>query len=154
MDFAIINLEQRKHIEKLPSIDTVIGSTPTHSCGHTSPYYRIPLKPGYTVALGRSPLVDQADESIYIPSAFVSRHVGFIRCTNNVNDETLHILLVESKKTIFYKDDEPVSSNYILRDGDILRIGMFPITLRYNLEKESGCISRFLEHEYYKTTFS
>ena len=151
MNFAIIKLEQKKHTKK--SSNTDLGR-PHNACGHTAPYYRIPLKPGYTVALGRSPLTEDANEGIYIPSDYVSRHIGFIRCTNSVNDELLHILSVESKKMIITKDDVTIPNNYILRDGDILKIEALPITIQYNLEVVSGCITQFLEQEYYKTTFS
>jgi len=150
MNFAIIKLEQKKHTKK--SSNTGLGR-PHNACGYTAPYYRIPLKPGYTVAIGRSPLIEDADEGIYIPSDYVSRHVGFIRCTNSVNDELLHVLSVESKKMIITKDDITISNNYILRDGDILKIEALPITIQYDLEIVPGCINQFLEQEYHKTTF-
>jgi hypothetical protein len=152
MNFAIIKLEQKKHT-RISSNTTDLGR-PHNACGYTAPYYRIPLKPGYTVAIGRSPLTKDADEGIYIPSDYVSRHVGFIRCTNSVNDELLHVLSVESQKIIITKDDEPISKNYILKDGDILKIETLPITIQYNIEVVSECINQFLEQEYYKTTFS
>ncbi len=152
MNFAIIKLEQKKHT-RISSNTTNLGR-PHNACGYTAPYYRIPFKPGYTVAIGRSPLTKDADEGIYIPSDYVSRHVGFIRCTNSVNDELLHVLSVESQKIIITKDDEPISKNYILRDGDILKIEALPITIQYNIEVVSECINQFLEQEYYKTTFS
>jgi hypothetical protein len=151
MNFAIIKLEQKKHTKK--SSNTELGR-PHTACGYTAPYYRIPLKPGYTVALGRSPLTENTDEGIYIPSDYVSRHIGFIRCTESVNGEILHVLSIESKKMIITKDDVAISNNYILRDGDILKIEALPITIQYNLEVVSGCITQFLEQEYYKTTFS
>lgn len=151
MNFAIIKLEQKKHTK----ISSNTGlDRPHNACGHTAPYYRIPLKPGYTVAIGRSPMIEHADEGIYIPSDYVSRHIGFIRCTESVNEEILHVLSIESKKVIFYKDEEPITNNYILRNGDILKLGALPITLNYNLEVVAGCIEQVLEQEYYKTTFS
>jgi hypothetical protein len=120
------------------------------SCGYTAPYYRIPFKIGYTVALGRSPVIEHTDEGIYIPSDYVTRHIGVIRCTKSINDELLHVLSTESQKTIFYKNDKPIPSNY----GDILSLGVLPITLQYTLEVVAGCIEQTLEQEYYKTTFS
>lgn len=127
MRIAIISLLQKKH-------DDIFEGKTVRGCGYTAPYYQIPLKPGHTIALGRSPIIEKADEVIYIPSDYITRHIGYIRCIETNRGELLHVLTIETNKhNLYTHSGELVPREYIFKDGDKLKVENLPISLKYTL---------------------
>lgn len=127
MRIAIISLLQKKH-------DDIFEGKTVRGCGYTAPYYQIPLKPGHTIALGRSPIIEKADEVIYIPSDYITRHIGYIRCIETNKGEPLHVLTLETNKhTLLNTAGLPIPREYVFKDGDKLKVEGLPISLVYTL---------------------
>lgn len=125
MRIAIISLLQKKH-------DDIFEGNTLRGCGYTTPYYQIPLKPGHTIALGRSPIIEKADEVIYIPSDYITRHIGYIRCIETNKGELLHVLTLETNKhTLVTPSGLPIPREYIFKNGDKLKVEGLPISLIY-----------------------
>ena len=145
MPQAIINLVQEKHCN-LPNKSNTNIST-TNTCGYVSAYYKIPLQPGYTVAIGRSPVIELADEVLYVPSNYVTRHIGYIRCVKTATEELLHILTVETSKLDFYnKHNEPLPRKYVLKDNDVIKFENLPIKMFYNLKWQNKIEKQHLQN--------
>lgn len=136
MRIAIISLLQKKH-------DDILGGGTLRGCGYTAPYYQIPLKPGHTIALGRSPIIEKADEVIYIPSDYITRHIGYIRCIETNRGESLHVLTLETNKhTLLNSVGLPIPREYVFKDGDKLKVEGLPISLTYTLSDTPDMITK------------
>lgn len=106
--------------------------------GRTSACHKLPFERGYCVALGRNPKLTLCNEVIYIPSNFITRHIGYIRCAENTREELLHILNVETIKLDVYnhQKQEKILRQHIFKDGDCLKLDSVPVFIEYKILKE------------------
>lgn len=107
--------------------------------------YKLPFEKGYCIPVGRNPKLGLANEVIYVPSQYITRHLGLIRCVETAQG-TLHIFSFDSDKTKVFNNHngEEIVKLHTFKDGDCLKLDGVPVFLEYciNLsEKDTGNVS-------------
>lgn len=131
MKYATLTLRQELHdnLKQEP-----------RGAGKTYASHKIPFERGYCVAIGRNPLLTLCNEVVYIPSNFITRHIGYIRCAENSREELLHILNIDTVKTdVFnYHTQDKIIKQHIFKNGDCLKFDSVPVFLEYKILEDKA----------------
>lgn len=106
--------------------------------GKINQVFKLPFTKGYCVAIGRNPRLNLAEEVIYTPSQWITRHIGHLRCLES-GSGLIYILDIEADerfKIYDTKTGKTVVRQHRFFNGDCLKLDGVPVFLDY-MEKEN-----------------
>lgn len=112
--------------------------------GKVTQIFKLPFTKGYCVAIGRNPRLNLAEEVIYTPSQWMTRHIGHLRCLES-GSGLIYILDIEADerfKIYNTKNGLQITRQHRFSDGDCLKLDGVPVFLDY-VEKETDDSEEF-----------
>jgi hypothetical protein len=100
-------------------------------------YVKLPFERGLTWFIGRRPIIEHPSLSIesiipiYNPA--ITSNLGKIICVST-NHGDIHLLKILKQKLVV--NEKPIEQDYILRDGDYLKVPPLPLEIIYRIVEE------------------